>query len=187
MRISRRGFLKIAGATTATTLLADFEVTRPVRAYAMELPIKGAKETPTICPYCSVGCGQIAHVRDGRLINLEGDPDHPISRGRLCPKGSATFELTINERRQNKVLYRAPGSAKWEEKSLSWAMERIAQKYKETRDATFLETDADGNRVNRTPGITWIGSACCDNEETYLFAKLARSTGLVYFEHQARI
>jgi formate dehydrogenase major subunit len=133
-----------------------------------------------------VGCGQIASVIDGKLVNLEGDPDHPINEGALCSKGAAVAQLHNNPRRLDKVLYRAPKSAKWEEKTWDWAIENIAAKVKKTRDATFRK-DEDGKTVNRTDGIACLGGAALDNEECYLISKAMRSLGVVYLEHQARI
>ncbi|OGW60355.1 MAG: formate dehydrogenase [Nitrospirae bacterium RBG_16_64_22] len=186
MDVSRRNFLKLAGAVSAGSALGGLSMARPIHAYAKDLPTKGAKEVPTLCPYCAVGCGQIAHVRDGKLVNLEGDASHPISRGRLCSKGAATYQMTVNDRRLTKVLYRAPGASEWQEKPYDWALQEVAKRFKATRDATFVEKDG-GALVNRCDGIAWIGSACTDNEECYLFAKLARSAGIVSLEHQARL
>ncbi len=166
--------------------LSGLELFKPARAHAQTLRIKGAREVPGVCPYCAVGCGQIAHVMDGKVVNIEGNPDCPHSLGKLCPKGAATIQLSVNERRPVQALYRAPGSDHWEVKPLDWMMDRIAQLYKKTRDATFVEKE-DGVTVNRCEGIASLGSACIDNEECYLLTKLNRSLGIVYFEHQARV
>jgi formate dehydrogenase major subunit len=125
-------------------------------------------------------------VAGGKVINIEGDPDHPINRGSLCSKGAALSQIPSNERRLTKVRYRAPGSDRWEEKSWSWAIQEIAKRVKATRDATFQATEG-ANVVNRTLGIAGLGGAALDNEECYTYSKMARAFGVVYLEHQARI
>lgn len=201
MGVSRRDFLKLSGSSLLLgTLSAD-----PASAETKEreLRIKGAKETTTICPYCSVGCGIVVHTKDGKVVNTEGDPEHPISEGTLCPKGSSLFQLANNPTRASKPLYRAPKAAAWKEVEWDWALDQIARKVKETRDRTFKTTAksrvkekaADGTEkdvekdftVNRVDSIAHIGSAALDNEECYMLQKLVRSWGLVYIEHQARI
>ncbi len=133
-----------------------------------------------------MGCGLIAHTKGGRLINVEGDPEHPINQGSLCSKGQAVFEVVTSPRRLKKVRYRAPGSDRWEEKSLDWAMTTLAQRVKATRDASFI-TKSGGVTVNRTEALASIGGAALNNEECYLIAKLTRALGIVYLEHQARL
>ena len=151
-------------------------------------PLKthGATETTTICPFCGVGCSQVVSTRSGAVINIEGDPGHPISEGTLCSKGAAAIQVVNNPRRMQKVLYRAPRGAAWEEKTWDWALERIAARVKETRDKTF-KTAANGRTINRTEAIACLGGAALDNEECYLLVKLMRALGLVYIEHQARL
>ncbi len=159
------------------------------------LKIAGAQEIPGVCPYCAVGCGTLISVKDGKIINIEGNPDSPISEGNLCPKGAASLQLTVNPLRTTKVKYRAPGATAWEEKPLDWAMDRIAQLVKETRDATFVETyktkDQDGQevekQVNHTLAIGSLGGATLDNEWNYVHLKLMRTLGVVFIENQARI
>jgi formate dehydrogenase major subunit len=186
MKLTRREFLKVTGIASATLFLdLGFDLS-PVEAQARELKIKYAQETPTICPYCGCGCGIIVHTRDGKVIYTEGDPNHPINRGALCSKGSSLYQVAVNERRMKKPLYRAPGSDKWEEKDWDWVLDQIAQKVKETRDATFI-TKENGIIANRTDAIACLGGAALDNEECYLLSKLMRSLGIVYLEHQARI
>ena len=134
----------------------------------------------------------IVHVKDGKVINIEGDEASPINRGSLCSKGGAMFQIANNERRLNKVMHRAPGSDKWEEKTWDWSLDRIAELMKETRDRTFKETEINKKdnkeyRVNRTEGMAIFGGAGLDNEECYLESKFARSMGVVYLEHQARL
>jgi formate dehydrogenase major subunit len=190
MTVSRRDFLKVSGATAAgTTLggLAGFGLDmRPIYAYAQSLRIKEAKVVPSVCPYCAVGCGQLVYVQDNKITQIEGNPDCPHTLGALCPKGQATYQLSINEARPTKAMYRAPGSDKWEEKPLDWMMDRIAHLYKKTRDQSFVESEK-GITVNRCDGLASLGSACVDNEECYLISKLNRSLGIVYHEHQARV
>ena len=150
--------------------------------------IRDAKAVHSVCPYCAVGCSQNVYVKDGKVIDIEGDPNSPINRGTLCPKGSATFQYTVNPSRLTQVLYRAPYSDHWEVKSLSWAMEQIAQRIKKTRDETFVERLPDGREVNHTLGIACLGGATLDNEENYLMKKLlGGGLGIVSIENQARI
>jgi formate dehydrogenase major subunit len=151
--------------------------------------IEGAEKFHSICPYCAVGCSQLVYVKDKKIINIEGNPDSPINRGTLCPKGSATYSLTVNPHRLTTVKYRAPYSARWEEKPLEWAMDRIAQLVKKTREENFIEksqTKPDLT-VNRTEAVGHLGGATLDNEENYLILKLFRSLGIVSIENQARI
>ncbi|MGQ9476824.1 MAG: twin-arginine translocation signal domain-containing protein [Actinomycetota bacterium] len=190
MELTRRSFLKLSGAGIGVVALAQLGFSTPAIAAAEELRIREAKETTTVCPYCSVGCSAIVSVQDGKVVNIEGLPDSPINRASLCSKGQAIFQVANNERRLTKVLYRAPGGTDWEEKSWEEAIPRIARLIKDTRDATFVETEEiDGNTVvvNRCEGIAQLGGAALDNEECYLAAKFARGLGLVYIEHQARI
>ena len=126
-------------------------------------------------------------VSDGQIINIEGNPDSPINQGTLCSKGSASFQLVHNERRMTKGMYRAPGSAEWQEMSVEEILDKVAERMIESREKNFVETNSDGVTVNRTESLAWLGSACVDNEECYLIAKLARTLGIVYLEHQARI
>lgn len=191
--VTRRDFLKMSGVAAAGLTLSQlgFDLT-PARLYAAELRtqlrIKGAKETPTICCYCSVGCGIIVSTdAKGKVINAEGDPDHPISEGALCAKGAASYQIAVNENRLKKVRYRAPYSDTWKEVSWEWALDKIAQNIKKSRDKSFVEKNAEGNVVNRCDGIASVGSAAMDNEECWLYQKMLRALGLVYIEHQARI
>mgnify|MGYP001380114428 CR=1 FL=1 len=188
MGVSRRDFLKGGGVAAAGLALSG----KPAGAAdtVPGLRTKGLKTSTTICPYCAVGCGLIVHTKDGKIVNIEGDPEHPINQGSLCSKGNALFQVANNERRLTKVQYRAPGSAKWEEKSWDWAMERIAKLMKETRDRNFVKTEKiDGKEytVNRNDGMAMIGAAALDNEECYLLGKFGRAMGVGYIEHQARI
>ena len=150
--------------------------------------IRDAKVVKSVCPYCAVGCGLNVYVKDGKVIDIEGNPDSPINHGKLCPKGAATFQYTINSSRLTQVLYRAPYSDHWEKKSLDWAMEQIAQRLKQARDETFVERLPDGREVNHTLGIASLGGATLDVEENYLMKKLfSGGLGVVSIENQARI
>jgi anaerobic selenocysteine-containing dehydrogenase len=191
MDISRRKFI-IGGGVAAAGLAISEKTADASNFDSPELRTKGLKTTTTVCPFCAVGCSMIVHVKDGKVVNIEGDESSPINQGSLCSKGEAMFQVANNERRLQKVMYRAPGSEKWEEKSWDWALDRISKLMKETRDRTFKLTEInkkDGNQytVNRTEGIAIFGGAGLDNEECYLESKFARSMGVVYLEHQARL
>jgi anaerobic selenocysteine-containing dehydrogenase len=183
LKSTRRQFLK--GLTTGTVAIGA--LTQSGCAPAIPpLKTRGATETTTVCPFCGVGCGQVVATREGKVINIEGDPGHPISEGTLCSKGASGIQVVNNSRRLQKVLYRAPGGKAWEEKSWDWTLERIAARVKETRDKTF-RTSVEGRVVNRTEAIACLGGSALDNEEAYLLVKLMRALGLVYVEHQARL
>lgn len=177
----------------------------PARATASApLRTKSGREIPTICNFCSVGCGLLATVENGELVELAGDPDHPINKGAVCGKGSALYSIrnvyeqrpstsggsgkpVLNPRRLTKALYRAPGAEQWEERDWDWALAEISKRVVRTRDATFVDKDYDRITVNRTTGIACLGGALLNNEECYLLAKLSRALGIVYLEHQARL
>jgi formate dehydrogenase major subunit len=157
------------------------------RTQGLEARIKHAKAVPSVCAYCAVGCSTLAYVSDdGKLLDVEGNPDSPINAGHLCPKGSALFGFTVNDRRWTTAKYRAPYSDTWEDRPLDWAMERIAGLVKETREKTFVR-EKDGKRVNHTLGIATLGGATFAVEENYLLGKLFHSLGVVSIENQARI
>jgi formate dehydrogenase major subunit len=143
---------------------------------------------PSVCPYCAVGCGQLIYAKQGKIIDIEGNPASPIKGGTLCPKGSATYGLIVNPARVTNVRYRAPYSGHWEERPLDWAMERIAQLVKTTRDSGYQSKDAAGTTLNRCFNIASLGGATLDNEENYLIKKLfGAGLGMVWIENQARI
>jgi formate dehydrogenase major subunit len=168
----------------ASSDAARSEVSQQVRPRLEEADRVGT----SICPYCAVGCAQLVYAKQGRVIAIEGDPASPINQGTLCPKGAATYGWMTSEKRINHVLYRAPYSDHWEQRPLEWAMDRIAQRVKETRDATFVEQLPDGKTVNHTLGIGSLGGATLDNEENYLIKKLfGGGLGMVWIENQARI
>jgi formate dehydrogenase major subunit len=191
MNVTRRKFIKISGATATGLAVASLGFNlKPAKAHASMLKTKYARETTTICCYCAVGCGAIVHTSrkgDGRVMNIEGDPDHVINRGALCSKGSALSQLTENKNRLTEPMYRAPFSKEWKKVSWDWALDKIAERIRKTRDADFTRTNAKGQTVNRTTGIASVGSAAMDNEECWIYQALMRALGLVYIEHQARI
>ena len=161
---------------------------QPAQARAWALRIAEAQQFGSVCPYCAVGCDTMIYVKDGTLLNIEGDANSPINQGTLCPKGAATLQLAVNPHRLTTVKYRAPFSDHWEDRPLDWAMERIAQLVKRVRDETFEEHDRDGTQVMRTFGIGHFGGATLDNEENYLIKKLfSGGLGIIGVENQARI
>jgi formate dehydrogenase major subunit len=191
-QLSRRQFLKASAATlapgTALGSLAGLGATlAPATARAQQLRIKEAKATPTVCPYCSVGCAMIVHTIGNDIVNIEGDKRSPHNEGCLCPKGAATYQLLKNPNRATRVLHRKPGATSWEEVELDWAMDRIAQLAKKTRDDTFIERLDDGTLVNQTTAIFSLGGATLDNEWNHMQQKLMRGLGVVAIENQARI
>jgi formate dehydrogenase major subunit len=181
MEVSRRDFLRLsvaAGTGTALSGLIGSGVNLgPAVARAQELRIKGAKATPSICPYCSVGCATLVHTVDGKIVNIEGDPRSPYSEGTLCPKGAAIFQLHVNPNRPIQVLHRAPGAADWEVWDLERAMNRVA----------LIEKLENGKLVNCTTSIFSLGGATLDNEWNHIQQKLMRGLGIVPIENQARI
>ena len=195
MQITRRGFLTMTGAIGGGIALSSLGLNlNPTRAYADELDkmnrVKIAKQTITTCCYCSVGCGLVCSTdkATGKIINIEGDADHPINEGSLCAKGAGFFDLTeANKHRLTKVLYRAPGGDKWEEKSWDFAIPRIARLIKDARDKGFVKTNVKGELVNRCETVAHLGSSNIDNEECWLATAKCRALGLVYIDHQARV
>jgi formate dehydrogenase major subunit len=150
--------------------------------------IRSLEPVVSVCPYCAVGCSQLVYAKDGRVLDIEGNPASPINAGTLCPKGAATSGLMASPFRLTTVKYRAPYGERWEERPLEWAMERVAQRVKQTRDATFEVVDERGLAVHRTLGIGHLGGATLDNEENYLIKKLfTAGLGIVAVENQARI
>jgi formate dehydrogenase major subunit len=149
--------------------------------------ITGLKATESVCPYCAVGCGQVVYTRDGGLVDIEGNPRSPINQGTLCPKGAASRQLVQQPGRLTKVKYRRPGGGEWEELELDEAMDMIAQRLIDAREAGWQERDHNGHRVDRTLGFAHLGGATLDNEENYLIKKLFTAMGAVQIENQARI
>ena len=203
MAISRRDFLKLSGGTAVAGAIGASLSPEEALAKEQGLKTKGATVTNSICPYCSVGCGIIVHTKDGKVINTEGDPEHPTNEGTLCSKGASLYQVINNPLRLTKPKYRAPGATEWKDVEWDWALDEISKRIKDTRDRTFKinskskikEKQPDGTEkevekefvVNRTDSIAHVGSAALDNEECYMLQKLLRSWGLVYIEHQARI
>ncbi len=191
-QLSRRMFLQASAAglgpgTALGSLLGLGASLVPATARAQALRIREAKATPSVCPYCSVGCALIVHTIGNEIVNIEGDKRSPHNEGCLCPKGAATYQLLKNPNRATRVLHRKPGAADWEEVELNWAMDRIAQLVKKTRDETFVERLEDGTLVNQTSAIFSLGGATLDNEWNHMQQKLMRGLGVVAIENQARI
>jgi formate dehydrogenase major subunit len=193
MDISRRAFIQTTLAGGATLSAFGFDVAA-VYAQAKTLKIARTSETRSTCPYCSVSCGVIIHTLGDKaknaiaqVVHVEGDPDHPINRGTLCPKGSSLQQDILNDRRLLKPQVRRPGSTQWEDISWEDAINEIAAKVKKTRDDTFIETDEQGAKVNRCESIAWTGGCTDTNEFNYLVVKTMRALGVVHLENQARV
>jgi formate dehydrogenase major subunit len=195
MKVTRREFLVGSGTFIGGLTLSSLGIDLgPIIAYADEMKkidkVKSARQSTSICCYCAVGCGLICSTdtKTGKIINIEGDPEHPINEGTLCAKGAGIFQTTAaNEHRLTKVLYRAPYSDKWEVKTWDWAITRIAKNIKKARDADFIVKNSKGQIVNRLETIAHMGSSNVDNEECWLITAMARSIGLTYIDHQARV
>src|SRR5207249_10147731 len=161
MDLSRRDFLKASGSAFTGTALGGLASVgaslAPTLAQAQELRIKHAKATPSVCPYCSVGCATLVHTVEGKIVNIEGDPRSPHNEGTLCPKGASIFQLHVNPNRPIQVLHRAPGATDWEVWDLDRAMNRVTELTKKTRDETFIEKLPNGKLVNMTPAIFALG------------------------------
>ena len=193
MPISRRTFLQTSIAGGAALTAFGFDVT-PLAAQSRALKIARTTETRSTCPYCSVSCGIIIHTLGDKaknaipqVVHVEGDPDHPINRGTLCPKGASLEQDILNDRRLVRPQVRRPGAEKWEDISWDAALDEISRKVKATRDATFVATDPKGRTVNRCEGIAFTGGCTDTNEFNYLAVKTMRSLGVVYMENQARV
>ena len=193
MNTTRREFMKVATLGGVATTILGFDLA-PIYAQLRELKISRASETRSTCPYCSVSCGVLIYTIGDKaknvkpqVVHVEGDPDHPISRGTLCPKGASLEQDILNERRLLKPQVRRPGSDHWDDISWDQAITEIARAVKKTRDETFVERDAKGRTVNRCEGIAWIGGCTDTNEFNYLVGKCMRSLGVGYLETQARV
>jgi len=193
MNPTRRDFLKAGtiGGLAATVFGFDLA---PAYAQLRALKIARATETRSTCPYCSVSCGVLIYTLGDKaknvtpqVIHVEGDPDHPINRGTLCPKGASLEQDILNPRRLTRPQVRRPGSDRWEDISWDTAIDEIGRWVKKTRDASFVEKDAEGRTVNRCEGIAWTGGCTDTNELNYLVVKAMRSLGVCYIENQARV
>ena len=191
MELTRRKFLQLTGSACVGVTFGGLGFNlSSIKAHAQEFKLVNVRESKTICPYCSVGCGAIVHTRldgDKRTLNIEGDPDHVINRGTLCSKGAAMYQFVENKDRLTQPRYRAPYSKEWKTVSWEWALDQIAQRIKQTRDAGFIPKNDAGDIVNRVTNMASMGSAAMDNEECWLYQTLLRALGLVYIEHQARL
>ena len=194
MNTSRREFLKVStiGGVAASVLGFDLA---PAYAQVREMKIARTTETRSTCPYCALSCGVIIHTLGDKsrnvkatVVHVEGDPDHPINQGTLCPKGITLKQNIVNDRRLTKVKYRAPGSDQWEDKSWDWTLDRIARLLKDTRDSKLIEKDDKGRAVNALTAVGVIGGCTDSNENNYLLVKAFRAgLGVVPLEQQARI
>lgn len=192
MELTRRSFLKLSASGALLTGFG-FDVT-PAIAHARQLKIARTTETRSTCPYCSVSCGVIIHTLGDNsynvrptVVHVEGDPDHPINGGTLCPKGASLKHCIVNDRRLTKPLYRAPGASHWDEVSWDFVINEIAHHIKEARDSTFIQKDLQGKTVNRAEGIAMIGGCTDASEINFLIVKVARAFGIVYFDQQSRL
>lgn len=191
MKLKRRDFFKLTGATGAGLILADmgFNVS-VVEASAAKFKLDGSKEYTSVCTFCSCGCGMICHEKNGKLINLEGDPDHIVNEGSLCSKGAAMAVLPNSDQRVTTPLYRAPKSKTWETITWDEAIDKIANKIVNIRNKHWIKDEIINGktyRVNRTDALSFLGGAQNTNEECYLFTKAARLFGVSHLEHQARL
>jgi formate dehydrogenase major subunit len=194
MAPTRRDFLRVStiGGVAASVLGFDLA---PAQAQVRELKIARTTETRSTCPYCSVSCGVIVHTLGDRsrnvkptVVHVEGDPDHPINQGTLCPKGITLKQNIVNDRRLTKVLYRAPGGQAWEEKSWDFAIDRIAHLMKDTRDRRLVQKDGAGRALNALTAVGVIGGCTDTTEVNYLLVKMFRAgLGVIPIEQQARI
>ena len=193
MDLSRRSFLKtgVAGAVGLSALGFDLQ---PLQAQSSTLKISRTTQTRSTCPYCSVSCGIIIHtIGDGaknvtpQVVHVEGDPDHPINRGTLCPKGASLLQDIVNDRRLLKPQVRRPGSDHWEDIAWDQAIDEIATRTKALRDADFIEQDKNGKTVNRWESMAFAGGCTDTNEFNYLVVKSMRSMGVTCLENQARV
>jgi formate dehydrogenase major subunit len=191
LKLKRRDFLKLMGASGAGLVLTDWGFnTKKIEASSKLFKLDSAREYTSVCTFCSCGCGMTCHERNGKLINLEGNSDHIVNEGALCSKGASMAAVPNSDQRVKTPLYRAPGSDKWEEISWDTAIDKIANKIKDTRDSNWIAEEIIKDqtyKVNRTDAIGFLGGAQNNNEECYLFTKMARLLGTYYLEHQARL
>jgi formate dehydrogenase major subunit len=189
--VTRRQFLQLGSAGLVGGSVLGFDLA-PATRVKVGLRIEGATVSHTVCPYCAVGCALLAYTKktpDGRteLLQIEGDPDSPVNEGRLCPKGASALQLAVSRRRVTSPMYRAPGATEWTRVSWDFALDKLAQNIKTSRDRTFVARDAGGNLVNRCEGVAFAGGAAFSSEEGYFAAKVMRGLGVVHLEQQARV
>ncbi len=187
MAYTRRAFLKMVGAGAVCLTLGQLGFdTSEARAYAASLKIEGAKEVHSVCPFCAVCCQIIAHVKDGRLVSTEGDPDFPVNEGSLCAKGAALFTMYTGHHRLTKPMYRAPYSSSWVEKDWDWTLRTIARRMKDSRDRDFIAKDSRGRTVNRLETVFSMGTSHASNEECSAIHQALKGLGVIHQDHQAR-
>ncbi len=191
MEVTRREFLRLGSAGVLGASALGFDLA-PATGVKVKLRIDGATISRSVCPYCAVGCALLAYTKKSstgkvELLQIEGDPDSPINEGRLCPKGASALQLAVSPRRVESPLYREPGATEWKKVSWDFALDRLAQNIKASRDRTFVATDAAGNTVNRCEGIAFAGGAAFSSEEGYFATKVMRGLGVVHIEQQARV
>jgi formate dehydrogenase major subunit len=191
--LTRRTFLKLSGAGVGALGVSalGFDLAQAAQV-TQQLRIAGSTVSHSVCPYCAVGCSLVAYTKkraDGstELLQIEGDPDSPINEGRLCPKGATSMQLATSGRRVEQPMYRPGGARDWQPVSWDFALDRIAQRIKGSRDRTFVTEDASGNVVNRCEGIAFAGGAAFSSEEGYFATKVMRGLGLIHLEQQARV
>jgi len=186
----RRSFLKFAGVGAGLALGELGFDSKALADKGAATKLKDAKEYTSVCTFCSCGCGLVGYVKDDKLVHLDGDPDHIVNEGSLCSKGASLGAVPNSDQRVKTPMWRAPGSDKWQPISWELALAKVAQKIKDTRDATWIATEKDGDKnvaVNRTDAIGFLGGGQNTNEECYLFSKMGRLLGAPYIEHQARL
>jgi formate dehydrogenase major subunit len=191
VEVTRRQFLQLSSTGALGVSALGFDLV-PATRIKMSLRIDGATVSHSVCPYCAVGCALLAYTKktsNGQveLLQIEGDPDSPVNEGRLCPKGASAMQLAVSRRRVDSPLYREPGATQWKQVSWEFALDRLAQNIKTSRDRTFVTTDAAGNVVNRCEGVAFAGGAAFSSEEGYFATKVMRGLGLVHLEQQARV
>ncbi len=191
MEVTRRQFLQLSTTGVLGASALGFDLA-PASRIKMSLRIEGATVSHSVCPYCAVGCALLAYTKKSssgkvELLQIEGDPDSPVNEGRLCPKGASALQLAVSRRRVESPLYREPGAAEWKRVSWDFALDKLAQNIKASRDRTFVTTDAGGNVVNRCEGVAFAGGAAFSSEEGYFAAKVMRGLGVVHLEQQARV
>lgn len=191
MEVTRREFLRMGSAGVLGVSVLGFDLTQ-AKQITLKLRIDGATVSHSVCPYCAVGCALLAYTKKSstgkvELLQIEGDPDSPVSEGRLCPKGASALQLAVTPRRVESPLYREPGATEWQKVSWDFALDRLAQNIKASRDRTFVTVDASGNTVNRCEGIAFAGGAAFSSEEGYFATKMMRGLGVVHIEQQARV